>query len=199
MSNGLLSMRKRLVKSSLTDSSASLQPTSIRAGTYAHFNRHLSIIPDTFNVTITSHRAQKLKPVDRFLRGFRYADALDSVLQFSPEGMNSYNPDLVVALLQELLSRQALQLCLSNRDEHSLLPLLIFLSKHVTNPIYRDVCVATLEMVLGMYGGGRGMLSRSIVLESVVKRLGKVVEKEIEVCGKVSKVLGTLEGFMMQV
>lgn len=82
-------------------------------------------------VKVKSSKRKRLKEWDRLLKAFRYSDALDSVVQ-----RQDLEPQVIVALLLELIHRNGLRIALSGRDDVGLEPILKFLLKHISDPRY---------------------------------------------------------------
>lgn len=183
MASGLFSLRKRIVKSNTLPKSVT-ETKKARGGTSAHFNRHVSIAPkDATLVQVTTRKQKKLGAVDKFLRSFRYSKALDHVLG-NPSNLD---PEMVVSLLRELVYRDAINAALSGRDETTLEPVLEFTAKFISNPSYQPVLITVMEILLDLYGH---VLSRSGLVEGVLKRLKRRVEEEIKTEYKVCECFG---------
>jgi U3 small nucleolar RNA-associated protein 15 len=139
MQSGLLSIRKRIVK---TAEIASKEKEKLRGGSAAFFNRHSSLIPEDATVVV-SERSQKMKSYDKFLKGFRYGEALDATL------VSPIQAAVVQSMLDELFHRDAIRLALSGRDESSLEPILGFIHKFITYPQHQLTLINVLNVLLG--------------------------------------------------
>ena len=78
--------------------------------------------------------------------GFEYKKALNSALDYN-------NPETIVALVEELIQRGALEISLANRSEDELESVLKFVQWKITDYRYQHVCVQILRFVLDMYQG----------------------------------------------
>ena len=92
---------------------------------------------------VKHQKKKKLRAHDRLLKQFKYAAALDSVLE------SEQQPVIVYSLLSELAQRDGLTQALSGRDEFSLRPVLQFVIKHVVNPRYSPLLLDVAEILLG--------------------------------------------------
>ncbi len=93
MSDGTLSVRRRQQKASETSDNAPFSASNVRSGAFESFlgsgigqgqtkNKSKSRpIGDANEFRIESKRTKRLKDYDRFLKGFKYSAALDSVLR----------------------------------------------------------------------------------------------------------------------
>ncbi|KAK1559066.1 hypothetical protein Q3G72_010268 [Acer saccharum] len=83
----------------------------------------------------------KLGEHDKLLKKFRHKEALVSVL-------NGKNPENVVAVMEELVSRRKLLKCVSNLDNEELGLLLSFMQKYSTAPRYSGLLMGLMKKVL---------------------------------------------------
>lgn len=95
MSDGTLSVRRRQAKASESSANDLFSPAVLRTGAFESFLGNLPTVGqghvkskqkakpvgDVDELRVESKRARKLKEYDRFLKGFRYSAALDSVLR----------------------------------------------------------------------------------------------------------------------
>ncbi|KAH9260590.1 hypothetical protein BASA81_001057 [Batrachochytrium salamandrivorans] len=128
---------------------------------------------------------KKLQMYETHLKSFSHRQALDSALE-------SKQPVAVVTVLEELSQRgpDALLAAVSGRDEISLEPLVAFLARYVTNPMYCSVLVSVCDTVLQCYSA---TLGESISVDAHFTKMRASVSKEVEVQKKVLSTLGSIE------
>eukprot|EP00051_Salpingoeca_urceolata_P021508 m.338930 g.338930 ORF g.338930 m.338930 type:complete len:458 (-) comp19811_c0_seq32:10-1383(-) len=114
-----------------------------RAGTYRFFIRGQSRKPGEDEFLVSVARKKKLQMYDKLLKKFKYREALDSAVADHKRAV------VVVSVLHELAQRNGLKQALSGRDEHSLQPILQFLTKNVANPRYATLLIGVANMILG--------------------------------------------------
>ncbi|KAL2158227.1 hypothetical protein VTH06DRAFT_4547 [Thermothelomyces fergusii] len=120
-------------------------------------------------------RRPRLKPWQRHFRRGRYAAALDEVVDMASE---HYQPVTALTLLVALRHRSALREALEGRDELSVLPLLRWVGKYISDPRYLGICVDVSFHLLDLYGehvGGSAELAAQF--QSLLGKVSKEVEK----------------------
>lgn len=142
LADGTLSFRKRAVKK--LDERRHHTPR-MTAQTFRYFirNQH-AISAQEGELVIAKRKKAALAEHDKMLRKFRYADALDRALEGN-------RPDVVFAVIEELVNRGGLALALRGRDEDSLTPLIEFLSKHIRDPRYSNDAIHVCHRILDTY------------------------------------------------
>jgi U3 small nucleolar RNA-associated protein 15 len=115
------------------------------------------------------------------LKTFEYKLALNSAL-------NTKNPEVVVALFEELVERNGLFIALANRSEVELCQVLEFLVWKISDYRYSNVLVEVARIVLNMYAGVIGLSDK------VDYRLFKDLEKEVRSQIELQKGLLELSG-----
>jgi len=144
MSDGAISLRHR---SKSTGAEPQKKRTrQLQPGSYLYRIRNQGCKPDADNLVITEDRYPKDSPTDKYLRSYQYHEALDSVL-----GKNQCPPKYVISVILELSRRDALEIALSNRDPASLVPIIRFLTKNITNPSYGKILIPVADLLLDMY------------------------------------------------
>lgn len=76
---------------------------------------------------------------------YRYRDALDSALQRN-------DPEIVQAMLEELVMRGGLLRALGSREPGTLAPLLSYLKDRIAHPDYSRLLLGVSNIVLDVYG-----------------------------------------------
>ncbi len=136
-------------------------------------------------------RRTKLKPWQRNFRQGRYAAALDEVIDMAGP---QYQPVTALTLLIALRHRSALREALEGRDELTVLPLLKWASKYMSDPRYLAVCVDMAFHLLDLYsehvGGSAELAAQFQAL------LGKV-SKEVEKAQMAIQTNGMVESLML--
>jgi U3 small nucleolar RNA-associated protein 15 len=164
MSNGLLSIRQRVVKTEDMNKSRE-QKQRLHGGTYRYFIRGQSHIANPEDFRVTSAKKPKLRKYDQFLRKFQYKNALDAaLLPVSPKIEASLfifvmlidilfpknvRPTMTMSVIEELIHRDGLRIALSGRDEPLLEPIFVFVVKYITNPRFATTLLQVGEMILG--------------------------------------------------
>ncbi|KAH8916540.1 WD40 repeat-like protein [Atractiella rhizophila] len=134
--------------------------------------------------TVRRQKKQKLKEWDRFLKSFRYGEALNAALQ------KGVLPPTTFAVLLELIHRDGLHSALASRDDVSLEPILSFLLRHVTDPRY---CVTTCDVATVLIEIYTPVLGQSPVIDDLFRRLWKKVADELQVQKELTQVRGALD------
>lgn len=99
----------------------------LTAANFRYFLRGRSERAAEGDLVVAARKRAHLQPYDRLLRKFRHREALDAALA-------TRRPEVVAAVLEELLGRGALTGALGGRDEDSLMPVLAFLSRYIADP-----------------------------------------------------------------
>ncbi len=100
------------------------------------------------------------------MKSFEYKQALTSALA-------TKNPEVIVALIEELVERDGLFIALGNRSEQELCVLLEFLVWKISDYRYSNVLIEVARIVLNMYAGVVGLSDK------VDYRLFKDLETEV--------------------
>ena len=118
MSDGYVATRKRTEKAQTGFAMGRMSATKLKkqqkrqkrltANTYRYFVRGQNEKAALADQVVSQRRRKKLGPHDKHLKGFRYAEALDSVLELG-------NVEVTVSLLEELAVRGGLQNALKDR------------------------------------------------------------------------------------
>ncbi|KAJ3043222.1 snoRNA-binding rRNA-processing protein [Rhizophlyctis rosea] len=182
MDNGLLSIRKRVVKTEdLVDSQR--QKEKLRRGTYQYFARGSNAGPSADDITIESRRRKRLQPYDKYLKTFQYANALDYALAKA-------TPLVIVSLLEELIHRSALRIALAGRDDRGLEPMLAFLSRRFDDPRWSSILLDVTNVVLDLY---ENVLAKSPLMADSIAKLRQRVTREVVAQESLQQVLGLLD------
>ncbi|KXX77059.1 hypothetical protein MMYC01_205604 [Madurella mycetomatis] len=162
-------------------------------------NKAMELLGESVDVIIPTDagggrsRRPRLKPWQRNFRQGRYAAALDEVLDMSGA---EYQPVTALTLLVALRHRSALREALDGRDEVTVLPLLKWVSKYISDPRYRSICVDAAFLLLDIYGEHVG---GSTELASQFQALLGKVSKEVEKAQMAIQTNGMVESLMFGV
>jgi U3 small nucleolar RNA-associated protein 15 len=102
-----------------------------KAKNYKYFYRgQYNAIPDPEDlISGMKSRKLKLQKYEQSLKKFQYKKALN-------EAIDQQNPEVVLALIEELLHRGALEIALANRSEEELIKLIAFIKWKVADYRY---------------------------------------------------------------
>lgn len=119
---------------------------------YKYFNRgQYQVKADQEDLqALKDKRANKLQPYEQALRKFEYKQCLNKALQ-------TKNPEVLVALCEELVERGALYTALGSRSEEELDLLLSFLVWKVADHRYAQVLIEVTRITIDMYSGVFGL------------------------------------------
>ena len=98
-------------------------------------------------------RKKRLQPYETHLKRFEYRLALNKALA-------GKNPEVTIALIEELVERDGLHIALGNRSEEELILLIEFLAWKIADHRYSIVLLEVARIVLDMYAGILGMSSK---------------------------------------
>lgn len=156
------------------------KPTGPKPGSKRYFNRGPSVPPSTSDAVINEKVQTELAPYDVCLRKFEHSKALDVAVK-------TYQPNIVVAVIDELANRGNLVNALSNRDLDDVIPLLKLIRKHVRNPRYSRKLTNVLDTILDIYANHFG-LNREF--DTHMMALRNVVMQEVKAQRDLSVLLG---------
>eukprot|EP00039_Didymoeca_costata_P012009 m.171831 g.171831 ORF g.171831 m.171831 type:complete len:498 (+) comp15357_c0_seq7:304-1797(+) len=183
MSNGTLHIRHRPALEKQM-SFAAKRPIP---GTLKYFTRGHNQKPSTNDVQIKSEKKKKLRPFEKLLKKFQYGDALDAVIT------GRYRPLVVYSVFVELEQRDGLQQALAGRNDVSLKPILLFVSKHISNPRFSSLLLDVTNLLLDMYGS---VFGQSPMVDDCFAKLKKRIKAEVELQQQLFSMMGTLDLLM---
>ena len=114
-------------------------------------------------------RKQRLQPYDKLLKSFNYGAALDAALATG-------QAQVVACVLQELSVRDGVRLALSGRDDETLVPVLRFLCKHITDSNYTALLTDTSMIVLDLY---TVIIGRSEMVDELLVKLRWRIHEQV--------------------
>jgi U3 small nucleolar RNA-associated protein 15 len=149
MSSSLLSLRSR--------TTSAIKSNALLPSKRAHvpaFRDYQSILPqDEPEYTFREKKKKSLRDYDFAILGFRFADALDLVMQkvFLRTKWLIQNDDILIStILMELKHRASLPQALQNRTPETLLPILQWMDKNISDPRYAPVIMDVTHQILGI-------------------------------------------------
>lgn len=139
---------------------------------------------------------ERLKPGkqlkhDVFLRKFEYSLALDSVLT-RPCVYNT--PNVTVAVMQELMRRQALTISFSNRTQDSIAKIVTFLNKYISDSRFTRVLIDVANIFLDVYEEAFPSLTADV--QRLIIEMCRRIKVEEELTIEFLKLKGALEMVM---
>ncbi|KAK4113463.1 WD40 repeat-like protein [Canariomyces notabilis] len=149
-----------------------------------------TVIPTADTITGGRRRRVKLKPWQRNFRQGRYAAALDEVIDMSSA---EYQPVTALTVLVALRHRSALREALEGRDEITVLPLLRWVAKYMSDPRYLSICVDVAFHLLDLYSEH---VSGSDELAAQFQALLGKVSREVEKAQMAIQTNGMVESLM---
>lgn len=112
----------------------------------------------------------KLQVYEQALKRFEYKQCLNKALA---DG----NPEVVVALFEELVERGALYTAIGSRSEQELEELMTFLVWKIADHRFSNVLLDVTRITIEMYSGVLGLASST---QKKLEELEKVVIKQVE-------------------
>lgn len=189
MSDGMLSIRHRVIKMHEEPKALSFsQPYSNKSKGVPTVNLAYRMRGPDFQGAVSDYkvekvRRQRLRRYDQHLKKFQYKLALDAALE-------SRDPIVITSLFEEFMRRSSLVVPLSGRNEISLKPVLLFLTKHIRNPRYSPIILQVANMILDLYAPTIGL---SPVIDKLYLSLQQKVNEEIEFQKQLTSLMGIFE------
>ncbi|KAJ3020066.1 snoRNA-binding rRNA-processing protein [Thoreauomyces humboldtii] len=178
MNNGLLSIRQRMVK---TADLVVTPKQDLRRGTHKYWTRGGDYVPENHDIRVEARKRKQLKPYDKFMRTFRYADALDAVMT------TFQRPLIVISLMEELRNREGLRSALGGRDDKSLEHVLKFVLRYITDPRFSNLLIDVANMLIDMY---EPILGQAPPVDDLFIKIRVKVVQEIQLQARLSEVMG---------
>lgn len=197
MADGTLCIRKRDVKASELERREA-ERAAMNAGAYeyfmqgaaAHQQQGVNKVKAGDDIRVESLRKKKLQDYDKYLKAFRYSDALDAALR------KGVAPSVTFGLILELIHRsprggaEGLRRAIQGRDDVTLEPLLRFLLKHAANPQYVTLVCDTLNVIVDIYAS---VIGQSPLIDDLFGRIWAKVSDELRLQRELMQVRGSLE------
>lgn len=191
LADGTLSFRKRkqLPKPKATEKYI----PRLTAGNYRYFFRNQSIPASEEDLVVAKQKKAALAEHDKLLRKFRYGDALDKAI-------STQRPEIVFAVIEELVARGGLSLALRGRSDESLAPLVYCMGKHIRDPRYSKDASAVCRELLDTYdiplsdtqGEETELIHALNILRERTKEEVLACQKLLELRGMVEMIMGSM-------
>ena len=137
-------------------------------------------------VAAQKRRKSQLQPYEVHLKQFHYKQALTTALA-------ARNPEVILALVEELLERGALEVALAGLSENEVEQALGFIGWKVGDYRYAGVVTEVLRVLIDMYSGVVGMGGR---VDAMVEELAAKVGEECDTVGTLKEIGGQVEMLM---
>lgn len=193
MANGLLSIRTRS-KASEVPKAVTLTSKQQRAQskTVQRFKRGADYKGDKEGIILDdANKAKRLRNYDHAIRRYAYSDALDMVLTSGTNSGDQGGVDAVsiFSVLSDMRHRGGLRQALQNRDDISLLPVLNFLVRNISNERMCGVLIDVTMVLLEIYGPALG---GARTVDELLGKLDDKVRLQITRAKEAEQVLGML-------
>ncbi|XP_068158854.1 U3 small nucleolar RNA-associated protein 15 homolog [Drosophila tropicalis] len=189
MVDGLVSIRRMIVDS---------KPSHLRKIRLTHRQRQKKMEHDKLKVPdrivkkadhiVTERKLQKYQPFDAHLRKFNYKKALDAAML--PVNVN-HHPEIIVALITELLHRRGLDIALTDRNDAVLIQFIDFICTHLGETRFMRPLMNAASTVLDVFE--RKMVAYSRHLMEALERLAAAMHAEIQLTTELLQIKGTME------
>ncbi|KAL6772037.1 hypothetical protein ACKKBG_A28725 [Auxenochlorella protothecoides x Auxenochlorella symbiontica] len=187
LADGTLTVRKHAkpradpAKAGILVGRRSRRAPALTAATYRYFIRGQSSKAAAKDSVIAAERKAALAVHDKFLRKFRYRDALDAAL-------STRRAEVVASVVEELAARGGLSSALSSRDAAGLAPLLDHMRRNINDPRHAPQLAALAHRLLDVYGGSEALTGMLPALTLLLER----VELELRAQDGLTRVQGML-------
>lgn len=135
---------------------------------YRYFYRGAYIKSKPEEIKSTYTKKLTLQDYERYFKQFEYKEAL-------LEAIKTNHPEVVLAVLEELVERNVLCLALSHLEIKQLQEILGFINLRISNPKYSAMLIEVSSLLLDMYSCG---ISLSNDVQKSLELVKKAVEKE---------------------
>lgn len=133
-------------------------------------------------------KRQREEKYDKLLRKFEYSQALDSVLT---RNYVSNRPQVTVAVMQELLKRQALTIAFGNRTQDSIFKIVAFFNKYLSDNRFTRSIIDFINIFLDTYE--KTFLSLTDQVQRLIIELARRAKVEEELTLSFLKLGGSLD------
>jgi len=151
--------------------------------TYRYFLRGRNHAPQPGQMVVERASANRLSSFDKALKSFKYHEAFDAAL------ING-SPDIVVAVIEELVQRNGLRIALQGRDQHTLEPVVAFLVRQITAPPFAAVLIGVANLLLDMYAP---VLGKSAAIDELFVKLRNTLEAEMRLQAELAQLMGAMD------
>jgi len=184
MSDGLVQFLHRRVPPTLEEREAE-RLAKAPFHKYRRFTQMPTVSPD--DLVVQEDKKAKESRHDHFLRKFEYSKALDQVLK--PYVMKKH-PDYTYSVLRELQRRNGLRTAIAGRDEKSLVPLLQYLHRNITDARFSAFLIEVIDLTLELYASTIGTCPQT---DRIFVDIRKRVDKETRTLRQLMMLKGPLD------
>ncbi|TNV80314.1 hypothetical protein FGO68_gene11371 [Halteria grandinella] len=176
---------QKLIKNALQSSFVS------KAKGYKYFYRgqYASLVlPDSEDTAVVAERQArmaKLMPYEQSLKRFEYRNALN-------QAISTANPEVVLALIEELIERGALERALAGRDVKELGKVMEFIRWKLADHRYQGVLCEVARVLLDMYSAPITLCGDKEAIK-MINELRDLVERDIKVQVQLKEIGGQLD------
>ena len=131
-------------------------------------------------------KKQKLQKYEESLKKFQYKKALN-------EALEQHNPEIICALIEELIQRSALEISLANRSPDELVALVEFIQWKISDYRYQNTLVQVLRFLIDMYQGVLGTGHTPELDHLLTNNMNSKLQQEIEQSENLIMLQGQIE------
>lgn len=129
-------------------------------------------------------KAKKMKRYDKFLRKFRYADALKNAL-------TTKDTQIIVSLIEELIYRNGLEIAVKNLGEEEMGILLSFVYKKCDSANHQNMVFNVFEVALNWLRNFEKFDDEGI--NQILIKINEKLNRQEEIAKQASEITGMLE------
>lgn len=144
--------------------------------------------PNTVDQVVPSKTVEKQSKHDYYLRKFQFSKALDVVLY--PYVVNKM-PEITVSVMHELMRRKTLDRAFRGRDTKSVLLILRFFNKYITDYRFTRVLIDAINIFIDVYENSIPSFPAEVGLQFV--NLNKLLEQELIVADQMAALQGSMQ------
>jgi len=186
MIDGLVQIHEKR-EEQLADGSRALAAKKKRRTAGFHYLKSTHFEPAAGDIIVDpTHRETELKH-DTMLRKYEYSRALDLTLK---PFVQKKKPEYAHGVMYELIRREGLKTALVGRDEKSLILLLTFINRFISDTRFSKVIIHAASLLVDIYLPGHGMSDK---LEKMFKDLERKLERELRYIEELAKLQGVLD------
>ncbi|KAK9077091.1 hypothetical protein SSX86_005427 [Deinandra increscens subsp. villosa] len=154
----------------------------LRPSYFRYFQRGQNEKPSKGDYLITRPKKVKLAEHDKLLKKFHHKEALVSALKAN-------NPENIVAVMEELVSRKKLLKCIHNLGVDELGLLLKFLQKYSTMPRYAGMLIVLAKKVVE---NRIDDINGSDELKGYIRNLNRLIKEEMRIQQSLQEIQGMI-------
>lgn len=137
---------------------------------------------------IPEQKTEKQAKHDFCLRKFQYSKALDVVL--FPYVVNK-TPEVTVSVLHELMRRKALHRAFQGRDTKSILQILRFFNKYITDTRFTKILIEAINIFVDVYENSITSLPSEVGV--LLLNLNKTLQQEVKLIEQLGSLMGSMQ------